>query len=244
MKRREICSLIKDLYQKVPIRTDLLSRLETAESPKEAAEIVKEDATVSSEILRIINSPFFGLANKIKSIDHAANLLGAQKLKVLVLTSMLFDFEKDSLPELQALYDHSRKVAALAVEVFQYIREHSSDSEYVSSSDEGSIASAALLHDFGKVPFIMGVAPSGVDESNHDAIAAMLFECFALPIELVQVCRFHHLFDTCATPSIELLCTYIANCISRGESIDAACSLLEAIDVNPKALMEYFSKCK
>ena len=78
---------------------------------EEMGNIISTDPPLSAEVLRIINSAFYGLPSKITSVFHAINLLGINTVKNLALsfslvkkfqtdTSKAFDFTnfwKDSL---------------------------------------------------------------------------------------------------------------------------------------------------
>jgi HD-like signal output (HDOD) protein len=53
--------------------------------------LIEKDPAMSQMVLKIINSPLFGMRNKIASVNHAVSLLGADKVKILVLTPKLQD---------------------------------------------------------------------------------------------------------------------------------------------------------
>ncbi len=49
------------------------------------AEVVATDLALSAEVLKVINSPFFGLPHKITTVFHAVNLMGSHAVKNLAL---------------------------------------------------------------------------------------------------------------------------------------------------------------
>ena len=49
------------------------------------AEVVATDLSLSAEVLKVINSPFFGLPHKITTVYHAVNLMGSHAVKNLAL---------------------------------------------------------------------------------------------------------------------------------------------------------------
>jgi diguanylate cyclase (GGDEF)-like protein len=49
------------------------------------AEVVATDPSLSAEVLKVINSPFFGLPHKITTVFHAVNLMGSHAVKNLAL---------------------------------------------------------------------------------------------------------------------------------------------------------------
>ena len=53
--------------------------------------LISKDPAMSQMVLKIINSPLFGMRNRVCSVNHAVSLLGADKIKILVLTPKLKD---------------------------------------------------------------------------------------------------------------------------------------------------------
>ena len=51
--------------------------------------LINKDPAMTQTVLRIINSPLFGMRTEISSVSHAVSLLGADKIKLLVLTPKL-----------------------------------------------------------------------------------------------------------------------------------------------------------
>ena len=56
---------------------------------KEIGDILATDPSLSTEVLKAINSHFYSLPNKITSVPHAVNLLGTQTVKSLALSFSL-----------------------------------------------------------------------------------------------------------------------------------------------------------
>jgi HD-like signal output (HDOD) protein len=86
----ESCSLGFSLpsYPKVLDSIDKEIRKEQADICK-VAQLIATDPRLSELALRIINSSMYGLSNKVSSIQHAATLLGIDKLKTVMLTPAL-----------------------------------------------------------------------------------------------------------------------------------------------------------
>ena len=64
---------------------------------KELAEILSTDPPLSAEVLRLINSPYYGVNSRITSVKHAVNLLGATTVKNLALSfSVVKCFQADN----------------------------------------------------------------------------------------------------------------------------------------------------
>jgi len=58
-------------------------------SLKEIGDILSKDPSLSAEVLKAINSPFYGLSTKVTSVSHAVNLLGINTVKSLALSFSL-----------------------------------------------------------------------------------------------------------------------------------------------------------
>ena len=60
----------------------------------EISEIISLDAPLSAKVLKMVNSPFYGLANKITSVHQAMVYLGLNTVKNLALSfSVIKTFE-------------------------------------------------------------------------------------------------------------------------------------------------------
>jgi HD-like signal output (HDOD) protein len=123
-----------------------LARVLGGASPdlKKAGQLISADPTLSSQVLRMCNSPLLGMHSRVISIDHAASLLGPERLRSLALTTSVADFAGKALPEAQmgAFWQHSFLTATLS----QYLAERW---EY---SEEHQAYIAGLLHDIGQIP--------------------------------------------------------------------------------------------
>ena len=56
-------------------------------SMAEVGKLIGHDPAISARLLRLVNSPFFGIATKIDTVSRAVAMLGTQQVHDLVLTS-------------------------------------------------------------------------------------------------------------------------------------------------------------
>jgi len=62
---------------------------------KEIADVLSTDPPLSARVLKLINSPFYGVRTQVTSVPHAVNLLGLNTIKNLALSfSLLRDYRK------------------------------------------------------------------------------------------------------------------------------------------------------
>ena len=62
-------------------------------STKSIATLIEQDQGLTARIIRVANSPFYGIARFISSIDHAIIILGSNTIKeiiVVLLTQRIF----------------------------------------------------------------------------------------------------------------------------------------------------------
>lgn len=79
----------------------------------DVADIVKKDPSLSAQVLKVANSPFFGLRNRVDSIPYALSLMGLKVFKRAILASALREvYGKDATaPWFEAFWTHSEFVA-------------------------------------------------------------------------------------------------------------------------------------
>jgi HD-like signal output (HDOD) protein len=84
----------------------------------DAAEIVARDPAIAAKVLRLVNSPFYGLRAPVTGISLACSMLGLQTIRNAVIQATVLDRFADG-PELAgftapSLWDHSFKAATAA----------------------------------------------------------------------------------------------------------------------------------
>lgn len=196
--------------------------------PKEMVSVIEKDPVMTVKILKVINSAFYSLPNKITSVGQATVYLGINTVKNLALGFAAVGMLPRTAVEdfdMQHYLLHSLLVASLARQLaIQGAKDE---------ADPGDCYIAGLLHDFGKIVFVqfMGnefraaltrVATSGMalHEAeretigvDHALVGAMLARRWQFAEPLVQCIQDHHRPD--ATPSALLDCLRTANQIVR-----------------------------
>lgn len=113
-------------------------------SAKELAAVVKYDQSITANILRMCNSAYFGLQQKIDNVQDAVLYLGRDNLVRAVLTAGISRyFKKTEGYEVEGidLWEHSVSVALMAQILSRKIYGH----------EDPKLFTAAILHDVGKV---------------------------------------------------------------------------------------------
>ena len=124
----------------------LLKVLDDEAAPVEAiSAVIARDVALSADILKLVNSSFFGPRVKVRRLEQAVTLLGMETIKGLVLgVQLLKIFDTRKIPEFSfpKLWEHSLATARLArrIAILEGLSPEAQDDSYI----------AGMLHDLGK----------------------------------------------------------------------------------------------
>jgi len=201
-KRNELKKIIMDT-KTLPTLPGVINKLNSLSeneksSVQEMAKIVSSDQVLSARILRLANSPSYGFY-RVSTISNAMILLGVNVVKSLALSSSIFEImEKNSV----GLWEHSLGVGVAANLIARKLA--------LPECEE--IATAALLHDIGKVIISLKCseaesairrairdqdlytreAERQILDTDHAEIGAWLSKSWFLPDKLSEPIAFHH----------------------------------------------------
>ena len=204
------------------------------------AHAISGDPPLTIKTLRLVNAAYYGLRQKVSTIEHAVVLLGIKVIKNLAFTATVFDIMKGSA---DALFRHSIAVGlamrALAEADIRKVNVQSSEEAFVSG----------LLHDIGKV-LINEFLPKesarvaqlcakthmpcyraereiiGID---HAQLGARLAQNWRLPDLLTGAVAGHHDLSQCKDSSMKQAAAFVA----IGDFICSTCAILS--DPNARA---------
>ncbi len=63
-------------------------------SATDVSDIIHKDQALTTKVLKLVNSAFYGFPGKIKTIQHAVVIIGFNKVKNIVMAASLFDMTK------------------------------------------------------------------------------------------------------------------------------------------------------
>lgn len=119
--------------------------------------LISNDPSLSSKILRLVNSAYYGFPRKINSVTKAIVLLGFNKVKNIALSASVVEaFKGAGMPskfDFYKFWEHSVAVGIAAEVAAKHYSPKSIDDAFV----------GGLLHDVGKVV----IASFTPDESNQ-----------------------------------------------------------------------------
>jgi len=111
---------------------------------KKLIDLLQDDPLLCANILKIVNSPHYGLIKKISSISHAVMLLGATIIRGIVMAAMLKKSFPLNLSPYNISIDEFDNICALRV---KFLNSLSKDV----ALDMQMLSSAAFLMEAGKI---------------------------------------------------------------------------------------------
>lgn len=206
-RRRITIQSIQDLPTLSTVITKMVEMLDSQEaSPKELADLIEQDQSILSAILKLVNSAFYGFPRKITSVHQAVVILGFSTVKSIALGASIFKAKprkgEKEVFDRNALWLHSLGVATASKLIAKKIGHGDTDEAFV----------AGLLHDVGKVVFdaqfpdeFREVVEKVEDENilileaerevlslDHAEAGQILLFKWQLPLPVVNAVGFHH----------------------------------------------------
>jgi HD-like signal output (HDOD) protein len=114
------------------------------------ARLIAQDPGLSGALLKIVNSPYYGLSNKIASIQRAVNLLGSRSVINLInAQSIKGEMSDETIVTLNRFWDTAQDVAMTCLTLAKRIGSQAVDEAYA----------LGLFHDCG-VPLMLKRFPN------------------------------------------------------------------------------------
>lgn len=197
----------------------------------EIGDAVQTDPSLTSKILKMLNSAYYGLPSEVTSISQAVSLLGRQQLKHMLMGSVLSGLFKDINHASFCMRDfwrHSIKTAIIARHLAL---------QNASVIDHDAFFTAGLLHDIGRL-VIVSEMPDSVNDIDqlmvdadidivtaenkilgftHMDVSREIMKKWELPSMLVQSAIKHHDTKHEGPFAIDTCIIYVANILSEKE---------------------------
>ncbi|WP_191624292.1 HDOD domain-containing protein [Pseudomonas fluorescens] len=114
------------------------------------ARLIAQDPGLSGALLKVVNSPYYGLSNKIASIQRAVNLLGSRSVINLInAQSIKGEMNDDTIVTLNRFWDNAQDVAMTSLTLAKRVGSQAVDEAYA----------LGLFHDCG-VPLMLKRFPN------------------------------------------------------------------------------------
>jgi HD-like signal output (HDOD) protein len=98
---------------------------------KAIAKLISQDPGLSGALLKIVNSPYFGLSNKVSSIQRAVNLLGCNSvINIINAQSIKGEMSDETIVILNRFWDSAQDVAMTCLNLAKRIGIQAVDEVY------------------------------------------------------------------------------------------------------------------
>jgi HD-like signal output (HDOD) protein len=120
-------------------------------SVQQVADVLRSDPATSAKLLRLVNSPYFGIPGGVSDVARAIPFIGFNTLYQLVLSITVFDTLRVGVDGIdpRALWTHSLTVATAAREIAQEVRFSDPGACFTAGEQRRRVALAVLLEGHG-----------------------------------------------------------------------------------------------
>lgn len=195
----------------------------------ELAQIIETDQAFTARILRLVNSPFYGFAGRIVSVEEAITMLGLNTIHQLLLTTSLLNTIKieNRALDLNKFWIHSFGVGVVAKRL---LFKRSKDVQ-----NEGFLG--GILHDIGRLIFVR-LDPAGfidfysrknkaIDlttelkhwQIDHQKLGEILAQKWNFPPSISTAIANHHTPDEIADHKLLVSAVHIADILCHALAI-------------------------
>jgi HD-like signal output (HDOD) protein len=174
--------------------------------------LISEDVGLSAALIKTINSPFYGLRNKVHSVMQAIHMLGLSQLSLMVTAMVLRDVLKGlGKVDMGRFWDASSKVAIISSYiagrlpyiVYENMQRHIDKDEAYTYGLFQDCGIPIMLNQYATYKEILGVANQSLDRAfteiedaeygqNHAMVGYVLAKSWGLPEPMYQAIRMHH----------------------------------------------------
>jgi len=165
----------------------------------DAAQIIRRDVAMTANIMKMVNSAFFGARRQVNTVDRAVAYLGWETLTALVLGHGLF--KGSETRDTEMLWEHSLNtaMAARAIGICEQLPELQLEEAFL----------AGMLHDIGRVVLATLDPKTGArgarstqteavrlddrrpGDDHHDEVGAYLLGLWGFPTQIVAAVALH-----------------------------------------------------
>lgn len=198
-------------------------------SGQQVAEVVGKDQSMVTAILKIVNSPFYGLNRRVSSINHAVILLGYRTVRNIALSTSLVNAFSGAGHEprfdRRRFWAHSVFTASAARLVGRKQRNLDVEEAFL----------AGLIHDMGRIVFdhhfakefgiafdlvqARGVTLHEAEKMvlglNHAELGHLIAQKWNFPPQIAEAIAVHHDPEAALATSELAVCVYLANILSH-----------------------------
>jgi HD-like signal output (HDOD) protein len=198
-------------------------------SMKDISDIIIDDPGLTSRLLQLVNSAFYGFPSKIDTVSRALSIVGTQQIRDLALATSIMSLFKgipEDLVSMESFWRHS-VACGLAAKILATYRRCEMNVE--------RFFAAGIIHDIGrliiykKIPEtaremilrckanreLLYLVEKEVIGFNHSDLGSVLVRFWNLPPSLEEVVAYHHSPQEARRYPIETSVVHVADIIAH-----------------------------
>jgi HD-like signal output (HDOD) protein len=244
---KQLATRLRSLPTLPTLHAQLTQELRKEEpSLENVGKIISQDIGMTSKILQLVNSAFFGLPQPLSSAREAVMYLGLATVRALVLSIQVFSqFDQNLIRgfSIDALANHCWITGVMARRI--------SELENAGAQVNDQCFLAGLLHDVGQLILASGLpeeyarvitkanadgislweAEHGEFGATHAELGAYLLGLWGLPNMIIEAVAFHHRpSDSPVKAFSPLIAVYVADAFAHEQSGTASESTKDQIE--------------
>ncbi len=234
----EVCTKVSQLLQEGNTTSDIL------------ADVIIHDPNLTTRLLKLVNSSFFGLSTKVDTVSRAITIVGIDELTSLIyaITSVeSFSRIPDELTNMSTFWRHSVYTGLVAKSLATKLNVLQPERLFI----------AGLLHDIGtlvinaRFPELARdiIEDAGGEEEhlykmeqkligfNHATLGALMLEEWKLPKTLCESVQFHHEPMNSKHATMDACILHVSNVLANRSCVGSYCEIISVTDkILPEAI--------
>lgn len=191
----------------IPPRPQVLVKLDAEmkkddPDPRVVVRLISADVGLSAAVLKTVNSPFFGLANKISSAANAVSLLGMKSAGQIVTGLVIRNTIAGDARSLERFWDSAEKVAGISAYIASIIPRGPRDDAYTFGLFR-DIGIPMLTQKFPDYKQTLAMAEGDLDRpltsiederhaTNHATLGYLIGKSWFLPAHICEAILYQH----------------------------------------------------
>ncbi|MBF4693723.1 HDOD domain-containing protein [Fusibacter ferrireducens] len=170
-------------------------------SIEEICVIIEEDLAITSNILRLANSAFYQA--KTGNLQQAVMYIGLNNLKQIILSYEISQMKEALIKSGESIWKHAARTNNIFYDLYE---------KYYKKKVPSIVGTAGLIHDIGKIIMLqifenaystevlqqdisdgqITVLERSLFKIDHAVVGGYFLNWWAFPMELIEVCMYHH----------------------------------------------------